>query len=107
MLSSIAIISEVKAVLGYPRIKERYSITTETIDQVVTLLEQHALLVDGADTAAGSIPADPHDEMFLACVLAGGADCIVSGDHHLLNLNVYQGIPVLNARKFVDWLKKK
>jgi putative PIN family toxin of toxin-antitoxin system len=107
MLSSAAIISEVKAVLGYPRIKERYSITAEAIDQVVALLEQHALLVDGGDAAAGSIPADPRDEMFLACAQAGGADYIVSGDHHLLDLNETYGIPVLNARDFLELLKKK
>ena len=107
LLSSAPIISEVKAVLAYPRIKERYSITQEVIDQVVSLMEQHVLLVDPGDTAAGSIPADPQDEKFLSCAQAGQADLIVSGDHHLLDLSEYQGIPVISAREFLELLKLK
>lgn len=107
LLSSAPIISEVKAVLTYSRIKERYSITQDVIDQVVALLAQHAFLADEGDTAAGSIPADPQDEMFLACAQSGQADLIVSGDHHLLDLGEYQGIPVVTARQFLELLKLK
>lgn len=38
-------------------------------------------------------------------VVAGKAAAIVSGDHHLLELGSYAGIPILTAQEFLDWLK--
>jgi uncharacterized protein len=70
-------------------------------------LEHDALLVSGDADVAGSVPADPKDEMFLACALSGGADVIVTGDHHLFDLVVFKDIPIVNARQFLDQLKPK
>ncbi len=33
----------------------------------------------------------------LACALAARADLIVSGDHRLLNVKAYQGIPIVSV----------
>lgn len=41
------------------------------------------------------IVADPDDDHVIACALAAGADLIVSGDRHLLNLRSYQGMPIV------------
>jgi predicted nucleic acid-binding protein len=43
------------------------------------------------------VTADPDDDAILACALAAGADAIVSGDRHLLDLKVYEGIPIVTA----------
>lgn len=48
---------------------------------------------------------DPDDDKFLACALAAGADCVVSGDRDLLDLSAYEGIVVLSARDFFDQLQ--
>ena len=45
---------------------------------------------------------DPDDDKFLACAVAAGATCIVSGDKHLRRVSGYQGIQVLTPRAFVD-----
>ena len=55
--------------------------------------------------STGTIPADPVDEMVLACAVEGQADLIVSGDRHLLDLGEYQGIPIVTAREFLGWLQ--
>jgi putative PIN family toxin of toxin-antitoxin system len=101
LVTSRSIIAEVRATLAYPRIRRKYAITDEDVEHLVALLEQDALLVPGTANATGSIPEDPSDEMVLACAVDGGADLIVSGDHHLLDLGEYQGIPVLTVREFV------
>jgi len=44
---------------------------------------------------------DPDDDHVLACAMAAQADVIVSGDHHLLNLNNYQGIDILRPAELV------
>jgi uncharacterized protein len=107
LLSSPAIIAEVNAVLQYPHLRKKYHLRDEEINLTITLLEQDALRVAGDADVAGSVPADPKDEMFLACALSGGADVIVTGDHHLLDLGVFRDIPIVNARQFLDQLKPK
>ena len=46
------------------------------------------------------IPEDRSDDAVLACAVAGKADLIVSGDHHLLNLSKHQGISILSVKSF-------
>lgn len=43
---------------------------------------------------------DPHDDKFLECAVAGGADYVVSADADLLNLGEVRGIPIVNAPAF-------
>jgi uncharacterized protein len=107
LLSSSDIVNEVRAVMQYPRIRHKYHLSDDEIEQTMTLLEHDALLVAGDSKVAGSVPDDPQDEMFLACALDGQADVIVSGDHHLLDLGVFRDIPIISARQFLDWLKQE
>jgi putative PIN family toxin of toxin-antitoxin system len=104
LLSSSEIVTEVRAVVLYPRIRNKYHLSDEEIEQTITLLEHDALLVAGDAHVAGSVPDDPKDEMFLACALDGQADVIVSGDHHLLDLSIYRDIPIMTARQFLNQL---
>ena len=46
--------------------------------------------------------ADPDDDKFIECTLAGKAEAIISGDKHLLEASGYHGIEVITPRKFVD-----
>jgi predicted nucleic acid-binding protein len=46
--------------------------------------------------------ADPDDDKFLACALASGSTCLVSGDKLLQRASGYGGVTVLSPRAFVD-----
>ena len=48
------------------------------------------------------VTADPDDDVFLRCAVTAGAACVVSGDHHLLDLGQYAGIPLLTVREFLE-----
>ena len=48
------------------------------------------------------IQADPSDDKFLECAVAGEATCIVTGDKHLLKLLTFRRIPILKPRQFVE-----
>ena len=50
---------------------------------------------------ASVIQEDPSDDRFLECAIAGNADCIVSGDKHLLKLVEFQSIPIMKPAVFV------
>ena len=47
------------------------------------------------------IADDPDDDKFLECALAAGATAIVSGDHHILDLGEYEGVPILSSADFI------
>ena len=69
-----------------------------------------SLLISKADFVVPRRPVfavtdDPSDNKFLEAALEGKADCIVSGDKHLLALKTFRGIPILTARKFIQRLK--
>jgi putative PIN family toxin of toxin-antitoxin system len=104
LVISPAIIAEMRSTLNYPRIRRKYGITDEDVEGLIVLIQHDALLVPGEADVAGAIPADPTDEKILACALDGRADLIVSGNLHLLDLVQYQGIPILNARQFLERL---
>jgi putative PIN family toxin of toxin-antitoxin system len=46
---------------------------------------------------------DPDDDRVLECAIEGRADCIVSGDRHLLKLVSYRSIPILTVRQFFSF----
>ncbi len=105
LITSPALIAEIRAVLNYPRIRRKYALTDADVEQLTALLEQDALLVPGRAEVAGAIPEDPDDEAVLACALDAQADLIVSGDRHLLDLGVYRGVPILTVRDFLERLE--
>ncbi|GAB4550161.1 MAG: putative toxin-antitoxin system toxin component, PIN family [Anaerolineae bacterium] len=107
LVSSPAIISELQATLSYPRIRRKYAITDQDVADLCALLERDALLVSRDARVAGAVPDDPADERVLACALDAGADLIVSGDRHLLDLREYQGIPILAIRAFLERLAEE
>ncbi|TEU16768.1 MAG: putative toxin-antitoxin system toxin component, PIN family [Anaerolineales bacterium] len=105
LITSPFIIAEIRSTLSYPRIRRKYPLTDDDVERLVTLLEQDALVVPDELDVTGAIPADPTDDMVLACAVEGQADLIVSGDHHLLSLGEYQGIPIVTAREFLERLQ--
>lgn len=48
------------------------------------------------------IDRDPDDDKFLECAVAAGADYVVSGDQHLLDLDSFRGTDILDAADFLD-----
>lgn len=49
------------------------------------------------------IPDDPEDEKFVECAVEANADYIVSSDTHLLNLQEFENIKILDPKNF--WYK--
>ena len=44
---------------------------------------------------------DDDDNRILEAAVAGAADCIVTGDGHLLRMNIFRGIQILTASDFL------
>jgi putative PIN family toxin of toxin-antitoxin system len=104
LVTSDALIIETLAVLRLLRIQEKYRLLPEEIDRLANLLALDGLVVAGQADVQGAV-IDPEDEMVLACALDGQADCIVSGDAHLLELGKFAGIPIFNVCQFLEVLE--
>ena len=44
---------------------------------------------------------DPKDDKFLSVAVSGKADCIIAGDHHLLEMIKFNGIPIYRPAEFI------
>jgi putative PIN family toxin of toxin-antitoxin system len=104
LITSPVLIAEIVNTLSYERIRRKYLITDEDVRQLISLLEEDALIVPGQIEISEVIPNDPDDEQVLICAIEGRADLIVSGDHHLLELEEYKGISIVTARQFLEKL---
>ena len=47
---------------------------------------------------------DPKDDKFLDAAHAGHADCLISGDGDLVDLQTFEGIPIFTARRYLTRL---
>ncbi|MEM9703416.1 MAG: PIN domain-containing protein [Planctomycetota bacterium] len=57
--------------------------------------------------AAGAVPEDRSDEMFLAAAVRGRADAVVSLDRHLLGVGVFRGMPVVRPGEEVRSVRSR
>lgn len=103
LLISVAILDEIGRVLRYPKIAKRHGWTEDELRAFLADLAALAIPTPGALTLA-VVTDDPADDRYLECAVEGAAHYIVSGDHHLLALQEYQGIRILTPRAFLTIL---
>jgi len=77
-------VEELGKVLRYPRIRNKYNLKDEEIEQVVDTIKKFAVVLPDV-IKIDVVKDDPDDNKVLACALAVKADYIVSGDRHLLD----------------------
>jgi putative PIN family toxin of toxin-antitoxin system len=99
LLYSDRSLEELVDVLGRPRLRRKYLFSDE---DVKTLLGIILLLGEKVvPTRRIAFCRDPKDDKFLEIAVAGKADAIVSGDRDLLDLNSFEGIPILKPSLFL------
>lgn len=101
LLVSVEQLSEIGRVLSYPRIRKILKWDRATIESFLKQLYLRTTLVDISDTTA-SVPADPDDNFILAKMIAGEAECLVTGDAGLLALR--DRYPILTPAEFAERL---
>jgi putative PIN family toxin of toxin-antitoxin system len=93
------ILREYEGVLRRPR----FRLPPEKVKSLLAFFETHGLKVTPQNLVQ-VITDDPSDNKFLAAAKEAGADCIVSGDKHLLSLGKFEDIPILNSRQFLQMM---
>ena len=82
------------------RLRDWMKRSDEEISQFLADLRTNCYLLPGVRQAHGAVPNDPKDDMVIAAALEAKAAYIISEDKHLLDLNQYQGIMIMNREQF-------
>lgn len=92
---------ELMCVLAYPR----FGLEDTEIKQLVADYLPFATVVTvGAGPRVGPECRDPNDQVFVELAIEGRAECIVTGDKALLELNVVQGLHVIGPAQLLKML---
>jgi putative PIN family toxin of toxin-antitoxin system len=81
------------------RVLRRLNLAEQSVQRALREMAHVAEVVSPRPVAEAPL-SDPDDLHILECAVEGRADLIVSNDHHLLNLDVWAGIPIIAAPDF-------
>jgi len=103
LIISPAILEETQQVLRYPRLVKLMQKNKITMKEVYDFLDKMSkvAVITPDKLEIDAIPDDPADNKILVCGLEGEADYIISGDHHLTDLKIFQGIKIVNPATFL------
>jgi putative PIN family toxin of toxin-antitoxin system len=92
------IVDEIEAVLKRPK----FGLNDENVEQIIADIRRlgEKVAVSPEHLAIGA-SRDPKDDKYIECALAAGADCIISGDIHLLELKEYRGIKIVTVKEYL------
>ncbi len=81
-------------------------ITLKDVDNLIETISKISIITPGKH-AVNAIKDDPSDNMFLACAVEGAADFIISGDHHLTDMDSFENIKIVNPNEFLRIINNK
>jgi len=87
--------------LKYP---DRFQMSESEVQQEVETIRYFAEFVD-PDEKIAAVEPDPDDDKFLEAAVAGDVDYLVSGDSHLLYIESFCGIDIVEPRTFYECLE--
>jgi hypothetical protein len=106
LIISSDILSEIRGVLLYPKLRKRHRRTPKKIDDFLKKTVRVSIITSGK-MKVEEIKDDPEDNKYLAAAAEGKADFIITGDHHLRDLGIFQGIRILSPSMFLKLMEKQ
>ncbi len=97
LITSLEQVDELREVMNYPK----FNFTEKQKESFISIILEIAGVVE-ITRKVKVIKDDPDDDVMIETALVGGADYIVSGDTHLLNLKEFAGIKILTAKEFLQ-----
>lgn len=93
---------ELEEVLAYERLQSRLQALQQTPAQLVAYALSLSTVYDISHTGLPIVEADPDDDVFVLCAIEAGAEYLVTGDKHLLNLGSYLSVKIVTVTEFFD-----
>ena len=103
LVTTSAILEEVREVLARPKFAARMSTLSTSVDELMeSLLSLVQIIHEPKVTRV--VLRDSDDDKFVACALAARVRWIISGDEHLLSIGRYKNIRMVTPQQFwVQW----
>lgn len=105
LTTSPAALAELTEVLYRPRFSRWFAARDLEPAAALTRYAELVLLVRAGDPP--HICDDGGDDEIIAAAVAGEADVIVSGDHHLLDCSDASPVPVVTPSQFLDIVRRR
>lgn len=105
LVTSEDILEELYRTLHKPSVQKHFEPTEEEINDYIEVIRERAILTPGLHKT-DRVKDDPTDNKFLSAATETKADCIVSGDKHLKDIKQFQGIKIIDAKAFVERVRK-
>jgi putative PIN family toxin of toxin-antitoxin system len=99
--SSMEIIDEVANVLERPKFQKRINELNASPAELMEALLGTVEIVR-PNKKYQAVAMDPDDNKIIDCAVAAVADCIITGDPHLLKLKVFLNMPIITPRQFIQ-----
>jgi uncharacterized protein len=99
LLVTVDVLQEYLGVLKRPKFK----LPPEVVASIGAFLYRKGIFVTPEEKIL-AVTDDPKDNKFLEAAIAGDADVLVSGDHHLLTLNAFRRVQILSVDQFLEGL---
>jgi putative PIN family toxin of toxin-antitoxin system len=99
--TSRELLVELECVLRYSRIDRLLVRARVPRDDIVRWVASRFTIVMPKPSPQPVVVDDPADDRVLECAVAAGADVVVSGDAHLLNLGTCHGIRIVRASEYL------
>ena len=104
-ITSPDIVDEYQDVLHRPELESRFRrLADRTVERLLERVERSTKV---EPEFVLRICRDPHDDMFLAAALVGGAEAIVSEDRDLLSMEKYEGIRICTTQTMIGILAER
>lgn len=96
------ILKELLDVLYRSNLKKKYDPSGNiTISDILNILSEATIITPSQKI---EICRDPHDNKFIECAIAAGANYIISGDEDLLNIKEYGNVKIIRIDTFLKIL---
>jgi putative PIN family toxin of toxin-antitoxin system len=105
LVYSQPLMDELLEKLALPRIRKKYHLNDQDIDDLLALIALRGELV--TPTRKVKICRDPKDDMFIEAALAGNAEVVVTGDEDLLTLKRFETVRFTPRRVFLALLDQR
>ena len=96
---------ELYRVLHKPSIQKHFSPSEDEIVEYLETIKEKAIITPNL-CQIDRIKKDPTDNKFLVSAIEAKADFIVSGDKHLKEIKQFQGIKIVDAKSFVEMVRR-
>jgi putative PIN family toxin of toxin-antitoxin system len=103
-LCSAAIVAEVLRAFNRPRVRPRYTIDPNEVEELRRFLESELVAVAITVNVHG-VATHPEDDLILATAVSANADYLVTGNRQLQALGSFQGVSIVSPREFLTLLQ--